>query len=210
MTEKEEQSEITTTFVPTAIAAAPAIGVPEESIGLIERVDQSNLKPEHAEFAEFHEDYVRSYISLADTKGSWAFAIASGVLVYLFTDNNIREVLLSPSLSCRFGLVLLTGLLMVASAVCSFLVVAPRLSAPSGDGIVFFGAVAKHRSATEYIDNVASMSPGSLTHARLKHCFDISRICHRKYVFLRFSIWMGVSGLLGALVTVLWLGNGNA
>lgn len=194
-----------TSNVPPEIAAAPAIGVPESGVGLLQVIPTANLKAEHGEFAEFHEDYVRNYINLADNKAAWAFAIAGGVLAYLVTDAGIRSILLTPSLSVQFSVVALSILLLCASAACSFLVVAPRLSSPSNEGVVFFGAVAKRKSAASYIADVAAMSPEGLTEARIKHCFDISRVCARKYFFLRIAIWVGVAALVFSLASISWM-----
>jgi hypothetical protein len=96
-----------------------------------------------------------------------------------------------------------TMLLLVISAACSFLVIAPRLTSSIDEGIVYFGAVARRKSADEYVRDISSKSENDLTEARLKHCYDISGICARKYKYLRNAIWFGLPGLVGMAIVLL-------
>jgi hypothetical protein len=150
-------------------------------------------------------NYVRNYISLADTKAAWVFAISSGVLAYLLADDKVQRVILSPAWEASFILALSTVILRGLSAMFSFRVVTPRLSSPSGEGIVFFGAVAQHPSASSYVTAVGSRSPRDITEARLKHCFDVSKVCAEKYDSLKKAIWLGLPAVGGALAVLLSL-----
>lgn len=190
--------------VPEAVRGAPDISVPQTGAGEIASAGDS-LTDHHLEFATFQEGYVRNYISLADTKGGWAFTVASGVLVYLIGKDSIRAVLLAPAFSFQFILACACVLLLGLSAFFAFRVIAPRLASPSGEGIVFFGAVAKHPNATAYIDAVESRSARDLIEVRLKHCFDVSRVCEGKYDSLKASIWLGLPALLATFALLLQL-----
>lgn len=154
----------------------------------------------HGEFASFEEEYIRSYIALADTKAAWTFTIASGLLAYLFSKDEVRRTLLDAQ--CSFSYLSLVGavVLLVLSALYSSRVVVPRLKSPSGEPIVFFGAVAGKPSAEAYVSEVAAHDRRALTEARLKHCYDVARICNGKYAFLKKAIWFGLPGLVLALV----------
>lgn len=118
------------------------------------------------------------------------------MLAFLFSQNASQILLLSPQWSRQMA-VLLVGIgLLIASAFFSFRVVAPRLKSPSGEGVVFFGAVAAQRSAGEYVSAVAARDKRALTEARLKHCYDVSTVCSRKYQNLKWALWLGLPGLL--------------
>jgi hypothetical protein len=157
----------------------------------------------HAEFADFEEGYVRSYIALADTKAAWSFTIASAMLAFLFGQETTKRDLLAPACSVEFALLLGSAALLTVSAFYSFRVVAPRLRSPSGEGIIFFGAVASQESAATYVEDVAAKDKRALTEARLKHCYDISRVCDAKYKALKGALWLGVLGLALAIAYLL-------
>jgi Family of unknown function (DUF5706) len=90
-----------------------------------------------------------------------------------------------------------TAALLVTSATFSFLVIAPRLGSTSGESLVYFGAVAERKTVDEYVRAVGSQSEAQLTEARLKHCYEISRICDRKYSLLGAAIVVGIPALVG-------------
>lgn len=185
------------------IQQAPTIGVPVEGAGTLTPTRSNDLKAFHGEFAEFHEGYVRHYIALADTKAGFSFGIVSAILAHHLSDDKTRRLLIPPTGEVTFWISLASVLLLLVSAYFSFLVIAPRLTAPSGEGIVFFGSVATRSDASNYVGELARLSESELTSARLKHCYDISRVCASKYDRLKKAIWSGFPGLLGALFMLL-------
>lgn len=200
---EEHQAPI---LIPPEIENAPGIAAPPAVTATIEPVRGSPLEAHHSEFATFHEGYIRHYIQLADTKAGVGFGIVSGVLAYLLGKNAVRDVLLHPALTAKFGITLVAVLFLSASATCAFLVIAPRLGSPRGDaGLVFFGDVAGRASGDEHVSDIASRSESDLTAARLRHCFDVARVCTRKYALLKKSIWLALPGLILALVAFLKL-----
>jgi hypothetical protein len=68
---------------------------------------------------------------------------------------------------------------------------------------VFFGSVAKKPSADAYVAELSSKSVEDLTSARLKHSYDISNVCARKYSLLKNAMWFALPGLVCAFVTLL-------
>lgn len=157
----------------------------------------------HAEFAEFHEGYVRHYIALADTKAAWTFTVASGAIAFLFGRASSRTELLDPQWSIATASVWSATIFLCLSALFSFLVIRPRRSSSSTDGIVFFGQVAKKASAGAYLSDLATHDQVSLIAARLEHCYDISQVCSSKYDALHFAIWAGLFGIVFTLLQLL-------
>ena len=158
---------------------------------------QLNFGTAHTEFAEFHQAYVSQYIALADTKAAWSFALTSGILGYLISVDSLKELLQQPLWAPACVLFATVIILLFLSSLCSFLVIAPRLSA-SGEGLVFFRYVAAESDAASYARAVANASESELTHARIKHSFDLSRVCTRKYDYLIKAMWLGLPALWGA------------
>lgn len=146
------------------------------------------------EFANAQQQYISSYIVLADTKCAWAFAISAGLIAYLLTNSGSSPILSTDaSLASRcVGFVALVSLIF--SAVFSFLGIAPRLRSTRSDDPFFFGTVASHRTSGHFVDQVTGFMPNELPAIRLRHNYDISRVCTRKYFFVRSSLWTGFFG----------------
>ena len=206
MTQEQQSRSLPIESPAEEIANAPSLGVPEHDRPELSARPVPNLTDAHTEFATFHEGYVGRYIALADTKASWAFAIASGVLAYLLSKSTLRAQLLDPEWTSHFMILLGPLALLSASAICSLLVITPRLS-NSGEGLVFWGAVSKWPDSTRYVEEVGRRSEAQLTELRLRHCFDLSKLCARKYEYLRKGIVLGVAGLVSALGPVMLFGG---
>jgi hypothetical protein len=181
--------------IPPEIASAPVIERPSASPATVEHVPETALQEHHAEFASFHEEYVRHYIQFADTKAGVGFSVISAVLAFLIGKPEVQKLLLQPAWTANFGITVSSLLFLLASAICAFLVIAPRLASSPSEGIVFFGAVAKRSSSDDYIGDIASRSAAELAAARLRHSYDISKICTRKYALLKKAIWLALPGL---------------
>lgn len=202
MSTQQSEDQRSPVPVPSEIANAPAIEPPSASGGTVEHVPEVALNAHHAEFASFHEEYVRHYIQFADAKAGIAFSIISAVLAFLVSKDEVRALILCPAFTAHFGITLSALLFLLASALCAFLVIAPRLSSSSDEGIVFFSAVAKRSSGDEFIRDIANRSASELAAARLRHSYDISRICARKYGLLKKAIWLALPGLALALTVI--------
>lgn len=205
MTEQNQSSSAGYVVAPIAdeVKSAPSLAVPETGNGEIVPSTTPVLEEHHREFAGFQEEYVRSYITLADAKGAWTFAIASGVLLFLIGTEKTRNVLISSELSWTYAVHLASVLLLTISAYFSFRVVAPRLASKSGEGIVFFDSVASKENAETYVSDVAAHDLAELVEARLQHCFDVSVVCKEKYASLKKAIWFGLPALALTLAAIL-------
>jgi hypothetical protein len=206
MSSQQTEEHQTPILIPPEIENAPGIVAPPPLTATMKPVPISPLAAHHSEFATFHEGYVRHYIQLADAKAGVGFGILSGVLAYLLGKDAVRDALLHPALTAKFGITLIALLFLIASAMSAFLVIAPRLGSSAGDaGLVFFGDVAGRTSGDEYVSDIGSRSESDLTAARLRHCFDVATVCARKYALLKKSIWLALPGLALAWVAFLIL-----
>jgi Family of unknown function (DUF5706) len=151
-----------------------------------------------AEFANFHEGYVRHYISLADTKAAVLFGLTSTFIAYLFSKPVFHALLFKATCAWPSWLAWASTVLLAAGAGHAAWVIAPRLKT-TGEGIVFFGSVRAQADANRYVEVVRSAGVDRLIDARLRHCYDVSEVCWRKYQNLRRAIWLSVAGLVGAL-----------
>lgn len=204
MNTQQTEGQQTPLRLPPEIENAPGIEAPPTVTAMIEPVPAPSLEAHHGEFATFHEGYVRHYIQLADTKAGVGFSVVSGVLAYLLSKDAVRDIVLHPAFTASFGVVVATILFLIASAICAFLVIAPRLrSSPGDSGLVFFGDVAHRTSGDEYVGDIAPRSESDLTAARLQHCYDVAKVCARKYDLLKMSIWLALPGLAIAMLTFL-------
>ena len=154
----------------------------------------TDLGPAHAAFAEFQEDYVRHYVSLADTKATIILGLVTTFLTYLTGREKFGDLVLHPGHNWQWPIADVAVALLVGSAVAAFSVIVPR-TARGGERIVYFDTVAKYPSRRDYMDDVCRRSDGELASVRLSHCYDVSRICARKYWWLRWAVWLGVIGI---------------
>ena len=149
----------------------------------------------HKDFAEHYEAYIRSYISLADSKATWIFSLSSSSILFFAdsTGNNSGKSIIALS-----NIDVLGWLALFMLALCSalsFLVILPRLSSQSREGIIFFNSVALRHNAQRYIDDVESHSADDLINARLGHLYDVSHVCRSKYLLLTCAMYCGSIGL---------------
>lgn len=200
--ENQENKTSVKASVPNEIRNAPKIGTPTK-MGEVILGQYEPLLEHHKEFSEFHEGYVSRYIQLADTKASWVFALTSALLVFMVSDSDLNKlylVLKGDLIGTSIIIIIFAFLLM--GALFSFLVIAPNLRSPSGESLVFFKSVADQKDSGTYVTNVAKLDDHEMTNLRLQHCYDLSKVCTRKYKYLKRSIWLGAIGafLLVALV----------
>lgn len=153
------------------------------------------------DFTTFHEGYVRHYIALADQKAGVAFSLSGALLAFLFSRPSFSEGLLTPDLTSGFVVrATAVGLLLGCIAAAVF-VITPRTTG-SSERLVFFGKVAEFKDADAYLSYFSAQAERDLLEARVRHCYDISKICARKYTTLRKSIGLGLLGGFEALAVV--------
>lgn len=176
-------------------SSTPTLGIPNTSEGDLISNAKPSLQGHHSQFAQFHETYVSRYIALADTKASLIFGISSGLTAFFVNKDVLRQVLLSPKLDPGFVLLITTLLLLVTSALCGFLVVSPRLRSSVPKGIVFFASVATFPTGNDFSQEISRRTESELIDERLRHCFELSIVCARKYDFLRRAMWLALCGI---------------
>ncbi|MDP9412779.1 MAG: DUF5706 domain-containing protein [Pseudomonadota bacterium] len=161
-------------------------------------MDKRTAEASLGEFASFHEGYVRHYITLADTKAAVLLGLTSTFIGFLFSKPAFHDLLFSPTCSWRSWLAWASTALLVAGAGFAAWVITPRLRQTS-EGLVFFGAVRAYPSHVAYAQAVRSAGGDQLTEARLRHCYDVSAVCWRKYHNLRLAICFSVAGFASSL-----------
>jgi hypothetical protein len=201
--QEEDRKRSTPPKLSPALEAAPRLEPPVVTEPEVAPSKTDKLGKEHSDFATFHEGYIRHYITLADTKAGVIFALAAGIIGYLLNDDEIQATILAPSCSSEFVVPVLALASLGIVAALTFFVVAPRLSAPSDEGLVFFGAVAKKTSSDDFLSEIGASSDEQLIEARLKHCYDTATVCSQKYELLKAAIWLTPISLLFALFTLL-------
>lgn len=165
---------------------------------------ETELRLKYAD--EIHH-YIREYIRLADQKAAFFFAVSASVFAYLNSKGFMVAWLMSP---CQWGAVEILSLssvvLLCASAVSCFLTVKPRLSG-NVKGVVFFNAVSSYETQQEYAKVVALLSPASMCEEKLKHVYEIAKVCRRKYQSLFYAIWFGGLGLASTVALIISAGK---
>ena len=163
--------------------------------------DASDQQPDAAlldaryQYADAQQGYITTYIQLADTKCAWSFAAAAALIAYLLTNTTSSPLLLKNSGAITDVLALSSLLLLVSSATFAFMGIAPRLGSTRSNDPFFFGSVAGHQSSAAFIQQLAVLTRSDLVAARLRHNFDTSRICVRKYKCVKRSLWTGIAGV---------------
>lgn len=201
--QEEDRKRSTPPKLSPALEAAPLLEPPVLTEPEIAPSKTASFEKEHSDFATFHEGYIRHYIALADTKAGVILALAGGIIGYLLNDDEIQATILVPTCSSEFVVPILALASLGIVAALTFFVVAPRLSAPSNEGLIFFGAVAKKASSDEFLFEIGASSDDQLIEARLKHCYDTAKVCSRKYEILKAAIWLTPISLLFTLFTLL-------
>jgi hypothetical protein len=152
----------------------------------------------HTAFAEFHEGYVRHYVGLADAKATLLFGLLGALIAYLFGREAFHELVFAAPRDWRSAFAITSAVLLALGAWFAALVIAPRLWT-TGEAIVFFAGVAEHSSGSAYAAKIRASDEEDLLEARLRHCYDVSRVCTRKYNLLRIAIWTGTAGIATSL-----------
>jgi len=188
--------------VPVEVAAAETIARKPERAWLC----LPTGKPEpialriSADFANRVHHYLNHYIRLADRNAVFLFAAVGTTLAFLNGRGVTKLWIKNPmTWSLSEALAFLAVMSFLASATASATVLLPRKKG-SRTGLVSWGAISKCRSADEYARLVLVTEPAGLTEATLEHCFELSRICVRKYRAMGWALWCGGAGFVGTLV----------
>jgi hypothetical protein len=151
-------------------------------------------------FAEETHQYIREYIRLADQKATFFFAGATALLAYLHKLGLASKWIVGPatwSLSHVLSFLAIIGLLL--SAITCLVTVMPRLKG-SKRGLIFFAAISEYDSSNDYVSDFMKQGLPDLCEAKLKHAYELSVICKRKYDMLKWGHWLGAIGLIASLL----------
>ncbi len=156
-------------------------------------------------FVEATHQYVREYIRHADQKASFLFTGATALLAFLY-KNGVSSRWLKPVMDWNI-LDMVAFLAMTALALGVFfalLVVVPRTSG-SRRGYLFWEAIAEYDSGRQYSDELRLLSRATLCQVKAEHCFELAKVCSKKYRMLKIAIWTGAIGLAAAVLVFLFI-----
>jgi hypothetical protein len=161
-----------------------------------------------AEISTFANDvhvYLRQNVTWADQKAGFVFASSSAVLAYLHSKGWF-EFLRGRS-SMRPGQVALavgSGCLLAALGACLATYWPRRKGRP--DGVVFWGAIARESfSAGDYVSRVRERTADDLADEKLRHAFELARICDAKFRLVDVATRFAAIGFALSLSYVLLL-----
>lgn len=186
---------------PGAISGKPSTALPESAI-----FDENNGVSDFdykASFAEQIHTYIREYIQTADQKATFFFAFFAAIIAYSDSLGILREWIIDIT-TWRLAetVSLLSTVLLVLAAFGCLWVVRPRLGG-SRKGLIFFDAISEFESQKEFINEIASISTNKIHEEKVKHIYEIAKICSKKYKTLGVSLWLGGAGF--ALLVLLML-----
>jgi hypothetical protein len=156
----------------------------------------------HENFTSFEHMYLLAYMQLADAKAAVFMAITSGAIAYIVGHYGFGWLKLED---IRLHLILLpiSTILLTFSAGSAFAVIVPRIG--HAGGIIHFRAVANRRSAKKFVSDVLATSQSQMFEEQMTYCYELARICTRKYRWLDRSLWSGVLGYAALLATMVFL-----
>lgn len=183
---------------PMSIDEASGI-ILQSKLGRTKKKDQeSRLK-----FVEETHQYIREFIRFADQKAAFFFAGASALLAYLHKLGFTSKWIVAPSTwSLIHCLAFLASIGLLLTAIACLLVIMPRLKG-SKRGLVFFAAISEYDNSNDYLSDFMKHSLADLCEAKLRHAYELSVICKKKYDMLKWGQWLGALGLIAALLLLI-------
>lgn len=146
-------------------------------------------------YAEEVHQYIREYIRIADQKAAFFFAASAALVAFLEKQGYLAAWISDPrELQPENVAAFVAALFLFISIAACFLVVRPRL-AGEASGVIFFNAVANFRSQQSYAEAVAQLTPSDLCEEKLKHAYELARVCRMKYEVLYYALWSGAIGI---------------
>ncbi len=140
-----------------------------------------------ARFAAETQSYIVDHIRLADEKAAFFFGASAAVLYLLF--NSMQKHLASPlaswALSDVVGILAMT--ILGIACVIGLGVVTPRLGR-GGTDLIFFRAIVQFGSRDSYVKEVKALPNDELISEKLGHCYDLAKVCDRKYRALAWEL----------------------
>lgn len=146
--------------------------------------------------------YVNEYIRFADAKAGFLVALTSATLWVLFSANLSTLLGGTPwGWAARFGAAAL--LFLSISLICSMIVVFPRMDSHPGEGLLFWNAIAEHKTAAAFKRAVEGLSPSARTAQISTHLHSLAKVAKQKYRWVNYAVISGVVGLVSGVLTQL-------
>lgn len=147
-------------------------------------------------------EYLRENVLMADQKA--AFMLAAVLTTIAFMSQKGTTRILTQHHQC----IELTDILTISailslliSAIFSIIVVIPRTRGYRAENsIIYWNAIAKSKDSQSYAGRVSELPLTTLVDAKLEHCFELAKICQRKFRFAKIALWWGTYGLIAATV----------
>ncbi len=156
------------------------------------------------QFACETHKYIREFISIADNKAQWYIAFASAFLAWMNTQK-IFTVFWSIKAAEWRSADILTLIAIIGLSVCIFfslLTIIPRLKG-SKKGIVYFASIAEHETCNDYLADVLRKKDQDIVIEKLRHVYELARVCNGKFNTLKFAVWSGGIGLAAGILLIL-------
>ncbi len=194
--------------IPTTRTLAEAAAIPapakaeEEAVAL---VSSAEIGQDLSAFASDLHVYLQQNVTWADAKAAFLFAASGGVLAYLHGQGLTKRIMphvfeVPNTLSNTVGMIAVAG--FVVSACAAFATFWPRTGGDA-EGIVFWKAIAtKFKSGDLFTASVIDRNSRALAEAKLHHCWELARVCHRKF---RWANVASYGAAIGAIATAIYL-----
>lgn len=155
------------------------------------------------EFLWNTHQYTNEYIRFADTKAGAVIALASSLLVGMYTTRlHLLFLVVAPkewgfqAWSC----VLAFSFLFLA-IIFSAWSIAPRLWNKQNPGYVFWGSILAHGNSNNFWVAFQNQNEHTLAEHLAHHLFSIASVSASKYTWLKISLFLTIfGGLLGAML----------
>lgn len=144
------------------------------------------------------------HVVMADRKAGIVFTLLSAALLFLFT----RMPVFAWPPDAEAALWLVTVALLVSATALAFLVVLPRVRGATTPGVLFWGAIARHRNSAAFVEALCANEASQLGRGKAAYCYELSRICQRKFQLLQLALVMAAAGLMLFLVLLAVAGGG--
>jgi hypothetical protein len=156
-------------------------------------------------FANDINEYIREYIRLADQKAAFVFGLCAAIVGVLYQAEEPQHWFTNPQGWMPSKVLAAVAMFCLAiGAFMSAATVFPRRKG-SHSGYVFFNAIAERSSGERYANDVFKLSMRDLARERLEHCYDLARVCRRKYWWLIWAFWLAAIGTTLAVIDLLCL-----
>lgn len=161
---------------------------------------------EKLEYADQQFEMVTRNIETADAKAGIVSTLVGGFLAFLAARQAEVTHQATDGMNLIRGLEIavfgISGVCLVASGLFSFSVIFPRL-AVRADDLAFWGSISQFQSSELFVQKLDEASADAISDQRIRQCYDLSRVCRRKYETLRIAMAIGAVGFATGIVSMM-------